>query len=198
MARSQLLVALAALIAASGCGQDLPVDIFIDRFEGEELGVVSGGIAEWNAVGKTYLGIDEMLNVVGRTDSHGGFRLKDLQDDRHVVYRDWADQDEKDIVDDYRGYETNGYGTLSDVVLGVRAFYPRDKAGKVNGPLHRDLFRRHVLHEVGHFLGLLHSESGKTIMFSSSLDGEADWSVTHLTRRDIIQFCTIYDCNGQP
>lgn len=58
---------------------------------------------------------------------------------------------------------------------------------KIKDYLTQDQTRITALHEIGHGLGLVHTENG-TIM-------SASWSTEHITCKDIFQFCGIWECD---
>lgn len=79
--------------------------------------------------------------------------------------------------------ETTGKG-------GITRWVPWEKGGAIT--LSYDLnpvyFRLLILHEFGHTLGLSHDQKG-TIMYYLM-----DEDVTHITCRDVQQFCQVNDC----
>ncbi len=202
----------AALIAASGCARDLPLDLYLeDAWTGLELDAVEEAIAEWNDVGESRLAEPgPIFHEAGRTTDT--FNVGDLEDSMHAVYRIGEPTPEYMELESEVG-EMNGYGTYSDVLIisfrlplpwtcaedTFQAMTPNDDYAAYLASVDPAEFHencvRHLravaLHELGHFIGLAHFTHRPSVMSDSEFP---DPTITHLTEADIEAFCIVYDC----
>lgn len=180
----KLLVCTACPALSAGCAQDLPKTVMIDdAFTAEEESMIVEMIDEWNSVGREYLGLDRIIVYQGRCRDPNGFDPGDLEDGRSVVYRGSYDRYYRYLqnVDD-DGLTLLGYGTNADVILFTFNFEDEQE------------FRHVALHELGHFLSLLHAPDSEAVMYYLTPDDPP----TRLTWTDIKAFCLVYDCLKQP
>ncbi len=182
-----VIPALAAcwLALAAGCAQELPKPVMIDdAFSAEEEALIVEMIGEWNRVGREYLGLDEIISYRGRLADADGFDVDDLEDEYSVIYRGVDDERYRYLEDvDNDGLTLLGYGTTADVLL--YAFNFADDRE----------FRHVVLHELGHFLSLLHvpDDTAAVMYYLTGPDPPV-----RLNRTDIRAFCLVYDCIRRP
>lgn len=193
--------ALSFVIALAACGSerdlflpDLPRDIYVEgRFTDAEVLIIEEAIEEANReLGEELLG-HPVLVPQGTFDDPDGFRVEDFYDGAAIIYVLEEDSAEYQWVADVteRGY--GGYATVADVHM-IYRYLPSPEATDEEREEMRRRFKRILLHEFGHFLGMSHNPDPEALMYS----GEKPPDVTTYTLVDKQDFCFIYECLHEP
>jgi hypothetical protein len=173
------------IVLAAGCLPAPPRELQIEsRFSDEETELLLDAIDATNQeLGDALLG-GPVVTYQGRYHDPDGFTFEDFDDDRHVMYVFDPDSDAYRWLVQVSDHGFFGYGTLADTLV-----VPLPSFG--NNHL---LFRITAMHELGHFLGMVHSTDPATLMFP----GDRDASVMGFTAADQRAFCLTYDCATPP
>ncbi|MEK7211835.1 MAG: hypothetical protein AAB731_04330 [Patescibacteria group bacterium] len=187
-------VAFAGTTAAGGCveefiARDLPLAIYVDAaFEEDELAAAQSALDEWNEKAASCLQIGEKVFVYeGLYRDADGFKVADLVDGRHTIYKITEETEEIKFLRARYGYEISGYGTAGDALILVNDLPPPMTEDAEHHQLYLDALRRTILHELGHMLMLAHFDQARAIMNTRQSS-----RVEHLTAKDIEQFCIVY------
>jgi hypothetical protein len=190
MDRSFLVLLLLTTVHA-GCGrQELPVTVRLhDEFTEREAALIVEAIDQVNlSLGKNLYG-EDVIVYAGRIADEDGFTIEDFGDDTHVIYRVPTAPDYLLDTAEEQGYiELGGYGTIEDVLIFADVALARRWTRT-----RKKEFRHLLLHEFGHFLGMMHSDDPHAIMVP-----RGDTTVTDYTDEDKRNFCIIYDCAMRP
>lgn len=192
-------LSLLILLLAAGCGNDaflpgLPREISIEtRFTDEEILIIEEAVDEANRELGTELLGHPALTYLGPYDDPDGFHVEDFDDGRAVIYVLSEDSSEYRYVADVteRGY--GGYATLADVHMVYRYLPPPEATDEERMEMRRR-FKRIVLHELGHFLGMSHNPDPGALMYA----GPKPPDVTTYTLVDKRDFCFVYECLHEP
>jgi hypothetical protein len=156
--------------------EPVPKNLYIEsRFSDDETDRILAAIGIANRdLGEQLLG-GPVIEYAGRFTDDDGWSHQDFGDDVHVIYKV-----EKNIPDYQWLAETihkspEGYGTASDILFFVQ---PGDGFDGSQGLM---------LHEIGHFLGMMHSPVPEAVMHTPH-------GSDNYTESDFDAFCLIYRC----
>lgn len=186
------LVCWCVCLNACNFGDNLPKTLWLDQaWNDQEALVIVQEVEVWNAMCREYVGFDCIEIARGRHADPDGFDLEDLSDGRHVIYR------VSEMDDPYRYLSEDescpakprcisGWSTEEDTLIFVFMWGRWGCAECMRGT---------VLHELGHFLSLMHVNFDPTaLMYSGHQESEVLW----LTANDIRAFCLVHDCLKDP
>lgn len=192
--------------------EKLPKEILIsDDFFKEEEQLIMEAIEEWNVVGREYLGYDIII-LKGRYADDGFVPMDNADDGNNVIYiiekinkyydylvSLYLDETYKEAYEEYEDISNNGmiagYNCGNDIL--VFDFNLKNYLSEKDGEQkYSNCFYRTVLHEFGHWVGLMHVPDTEDRPVMSAV-GEPDDCRSDrplLTEKDIDAFCLVHDC----
>lgn len=198
MGRLRLSVLVLALSAFASCGRDLPQTLLIDPTLPADLEE-----SVWQAIdiinaelGQALLEKD-VLFFGGFSAADDRFAPEKFQDDRHVVYNVAMETPEyREINGEITGMplegSTYGYGTYGDVLIFTFTLPQRTVLCASCGKC-ADIRDHVVLHELGHFIGMGHTDDPFSVMFPFTFAPIISFNDT-----DRRAFCEYQSCIAPP